>query len=209
VPRHHIPRSPDMHARALGSGLQPKDRHLPERPPGPALEAADTRYVVEVQPITLEDPRTGFSPNSGELNRVRAGITGDARSPTRKRNSASNISLKGNSTEMVKIRLRRVGRKNAPFYRILVADSQSPRDGKFIEIIGQYAPRKSEGSLQVDEARANYWLNQGAQPTDTVRSLLRRAGVLKRRHEQRLGIELKSTAVPISEKADEAAATSA
>ena len=106
---------------------------------------------------------------------------------------------------MVKIRLRRVGRKNAPFYRILVADSQSPRDGKFIEIIGQYAPRKNEGSLNVDEARANYWLNQGAQPTDTVRSLLRRAGVLKRRHEQRLGIDLKSTAVPVSEKADEPA----
>lgn len=117
--------------------------------------------------------------------------------------------IKGAVQKMVKIRLRRVGRKNAPFYRILVADSQSPRDGKFIEIIGQYAPRKSEGSLQVDEARANYWLNQGAQPTDTVRSLLRRAGVLKRRHEQRLGIELKPTAVPISEKADEAAATSA
>jgi small subunit ribosomal protein S16 len=107
---------------------------------------------------------------------------------------------------MVKIRLRRVGRKNSPFYRILVADSQSPRDGKFIEIIGQYAPRKSEGSLNVDETRANYWLNQGAQPTDTVRSLLRRAGVLKRRHEQRLGIEHKATAVPISEKADEAEA---
>jgi small subunit ribosomal protein S16 len=106
---------------------------------------------------------------------------------------------------MVKIRLRRVGRKNAPFYRILVADSQSPRDGKFIEIIGQYAPRQSEGSLNVDEVRANYWLNQGAQPTDTVRSLLRRAGVLKRRHEQRLGIELKPTAVPVSEKADETA----
>ena len=69
---------------------------------------------------------------------------------------------------MVKIRLRRVGRKNAPFYRILVADSQSPRDGKFIEIIGQYAPRKSEGSLNVDEARANYWLGVGAQPTDKV-----------------------------------------
>jgi small subunit ribosomal protein S16 len=106
---------------------------------------------------------------------------------------------------MVKIRLRRVGRKNAPFYRILVADSQSPRDGKFIEIIGQYAPRQSEGSLQVDEARANHWLDQGAQPTDTVRSLLRRAGVLKRRHEQRIGIERKSAAVPIAEKQDEAA----
>jgi small subunit ribosomal protein S16 len=107
---------------------------------------------------------------------------------------------------MVKIRLRRVGRKNSPFYRILVADSQSPRDGKFIEIIGQYAPRKSEGSLSVDEARANYWLDQGAQPTDTVRSLLRRAGVLKGRHEKRLGIERKVVAVPVSEKADEATA---
>ena len=107
---------------------------------------------------------------------------------------------------MVKIRLRRVGRKNAPFYRILVADSQSPRDGKFIEIIGQYAPRKGEGSLHVDEARANHWLDQGAQPTDTVRSLLRRAGVLKKRHEQRLGIEKKAAAVPVSEKADEVTA---
>jgi small subunit ribosomal protein S16 len=110
---------------------------------------------------------------------------------------------------MVKIRLRRVGRKNAPFYRILVADSQSPRDGKFIEIIGQYAPRQSEGSLQVNEERANYWLGVGAQPTDTVRSLLRRAGILKRRHEQRLGIQLKAAAVPVSEQPDEAAATSA
>ncbi|MFL5479615.1 MAG: 30S ribosomal protein S16 [Gemmatimonadaceae bacterium] len=107
---------------------------------------------------------------------------------------------------MVKIRLRRVGRKNAPFYRILVADSQSPRDGKFIEIIGQYAPRKAEGQLQVDEARANHWLDQGAQPTDTVRSLLRRAGVLRKRHEQRVGVERKSAAVPVSEKADEASA---
>jgi small subunit ribosomal protein S16 len=110
---------------------------------------------------------------------------------------------------MVKIRLRRVGRKNAPFYRILVADSQSPRDGKFIEIIGQYAPRQSEGSLQVNEERANYWLGVGAQPTDTVRSLLRRAGILKRRHEQRLGIQLKAAAVPVSEQTDEAATTSA
>ena len=108
---------------------------------------------------------------------------------------------------MVKIRLRRVGRKNAPFYRILVADSQSPRDGKFIEIIGQYAPRQNEGSLNVDEARANYWLDQGAQPTDTVRSLLRRAGVLKNRHEKRLGIERKVVAVPVTEMADEPTAS--
>src|SRR5439155_24459712 len=118
----------------------------------------------------------------------------------------ANHPLSWEQYEMVKIRLRRVGRKNAPFYRILVADSQSPRDGKFIEVIGQYAPRKSEGSLQVDEARANYWLNLGAQPTDTVRSLLRRAGVLRRRHEQRLGIERKAEAFPVGEKPEEAAA---
>ena len=107
---------------------------------------------------------------------------------------------------MVKIRLRRVGRKKAPVYRVVVADSQSPRDGKFIEIIGQYAPRKTEGALNIDEARANYWLGVGAQPTDTVRSLLRRAGVLKRRHEARLGIEHKATAVPVSETPEDAPA---
>jgi small subunit ribosomal protein S16 len=110
---------------------------------------------------------------------------------------------------MVKIRLRRVGRKKAPVYRIVIADSQSPRDGKFIEIIGQYAPRQTEGSLVIDEARANYWLGVGAQPTDTVRSLLRRGGVLKRRHEQRIGRDLKAGAVPVSESADEGASASA
>ena len=104
---------------------------------------------------------------------------------------------------MVRIRLRRVGRKKAPVYRIIVADSQSPRDGKFIEIIGQYAPRQAQGGLNVNEERANYWLGVGAQPSDTVRSLLRRAGVLKRRHEQRLGIELKSAAVPLPERSAE------
>lgn len=88
---------------------------------------------------------------------------------------------------MVRIRLRRIGRKKAPVYRIIVAESTSPRDGKFIEIIGQYSPRQSEGGLSVNEERANYWMNVGAQPSDTVRSLLRRAGVLKRRHETRIG----------------------
>jgi len=94
---------------------------------------------------------------------------------------------------MVRIRLRRTGRKKAPVYRIVVADSQSPRDGKFIEIIGQYAPRTAEARLNVDEARANYWLDVGAQPSDTVRSLLRRAGVLKRRHETRTGRPVSGT----------------
>jgi small subunit ribosomal protein S16 len=104
---------------------------------------------------------------------------------------------------MVRIRLRRVGRKKAPVYRIVVADSKSPRDGKFIEVIGQYAPRQAEGSLNVDEARANYWLGVGAQPSDTVRSLLRKAGVLKRRHEARLASKLQGSAVPVAER-DEA-----
>lgn len=99
---------------------------------------------------------------------------------------------------MVRIRLRRIGRKNAPVYRIVVADSQSPRDGRFIEIIGQYAPRQ-EKSLTVDTARANHWLDAGAQPSDTVRSLLRRAGVLKARHEVRIGKSRAAAAVPLSE----------
>ena len=99
----------------------------------------------------------------------------------------------------VKIRLRRVGRKKAPMYRIVVADSKSPRDGKFIEIIGQYAPRQAEGSLNIDVERANYWLDNGAQPSDTTRSLLRKAGVLKARHEARLAAKLQATAVPVSE----------
>ncbi|MES2524887.1 MAG: 30S ribosomal protein S16 [Gemmatimonadota bacterium] len=103
----------------------------------------------------------------------------------------------------VKIRLRREGRKKTPMYRIVVADSQSPRDGRFIEIIGQYQPRFSGDTainLQVD--RVNYWLNVGAQPTDTVRSLLRRAGVLKLRHEQRLAAK----GVVVGAKATDAAA---
>jgi small subunit ribosomal protein S16 len=108
---------------------------------------------------------------------------------------------------MVKIRLRRVGRKKAPSYRVVVADSQSPRDGKFIEIIGQYTPREKagQGGLQINEERANYWLSVGAQPTDTARSLLRKAGVLKRRHEMRLGRTLSAKAVPISENSGEEA----
>ena len=99
----------------------------------------------------------------------------------------------------VKIRLRRTGRKKAPYYRIVVTDSQSPRDGKFIESIGQYAPRQGENALNLEIDRVNYWLDNGAQPSDTVRSLLRRAGVLKTRHEARLATKLKSRAVPVGE----------
>jgi small subunit ribosomal protein S16 len=100
---------------------------------------------------------------------------------------------------MVRIRLRRTGRKKAPYFRIVVADSQSPRDGRFIEIIGQYAPRQGNDAINLEVERANYWLDQGAQPSDTVRSLLRRAGVLKARHETRLGRKLSAGAVPLAE----------
>ena len=73
---------------------------------------------------------------------------------------------------MVKIRLRRMGAKKAPFYRIVVADSRSPRDGRFIEELGTYDPSAVENKIKVDMERAKYWIANGAQPTDTVRGLL-------------------------------------
>ena len=100
----------------------------------------------------------------------------------------------------VRIRLRRTGRKKAPTYRIVVADSRSPRDGKFIEVVGQYAPRQGDGALNLKSERVNYWLDNGALPSDTVRSLLRKAGVLKTRHEARLASKLQSKAVPVAEE---------
>ena len=106
----------------------------------------------------------------------------------------------------VRIRLRRTGRKKSPMFRIVVADSRSPRDGKFIEIVGQYAPRSGETALNLQTDRVNYWLSNGAQPSDTVRSLLRKAGVLKARHEERLGRKLNANAVPLSEQAEDASA---
>jgi small subunit ribosomal protein S16 len=110
---------------------------------------------------------------------------------------------------MVRIRLRRIGRKKAPVYRLVVADSKSPRDGKFIEIIGQYAPRQSggEGGLNVETDRALYWLSVGAQPSDTARSLLRKAGVLKIRHETRLAAKRQAGAVPVAEQSAPSAST--
>ena len=106
----------------------------------------------------------------------------------------------------VRIRLRRSGRKNAPSFRIVVAESTSPRDGRFIEIIGQYYPRQSDKAVQLNTERANYWLDVGALPTDTVRSLLRKAGLLKARHEARLARKLNSAAIPVREAAADAAA---
>jgi small subunit ribosomal protein S16 len=79
---------------------------------------------------------------------------------------------------MVKIRLRRMGAKKAPFYRVVVADARSPRDGRFIEEIGYYNPTKNPAEIHIEEARALEWLARGAQPSETVRSLFRKSGVL-------------------------------
>ena len=75
----------------------------------------------------------------------------------------------------VKIRLRRMGQKKAPFYRIIVADSRSPRDGRFIEEIGTYDPTVEPAAVKIDMEKANKWIANGAQPTETVRDLLKRA----------------------------------
>ena len=79
---------------------------------------------------------------------------------------------------MVKIRLRRMGAKKAPFYRIVVADARSPRDGRCIEEIGTYNPLTNPATIAVDAEKAQAWIKNGAQPTDTVRDLLKNAGVL-------------------------------
>ena len=76
----------------------------------------------------------------------------------------------------VKIRMKRVGAKNAPFFRIVVADGRSPRDGRFIEEIGSYQPLKKGDNFKLDLDRAKYWLSKGAQPSETVASFLKKAG---------------------------------
>ena len=79
---------------------------------------------------------------------------------------------------MVKIRLRRMGAKKAPYYRVVVADARSPRDGRCIEEIGTYNPLTNPATITVDAEKAQTWIKNGAQPTDTVRGLLKNAGVL-------------------------------
>ena len=78
---------------------------------------------------------------------------------------------------MVKIRLRRMGAKKAPFYRVVVADSRFARDGRFIEEIGYYDPTKEPSVVKIDAEKAKQWLDNGAQPTDTVREILKKAAV--------------------------------
>lgn len=79
---------------------------------------------------------------------------------------------------MVKIRLKRMGAHKKPFYRVVVADSRSPRDGKFIEEIGYYNPLTDPADIKIDDERAKKWLEDGAQPTDTVRGLFKKTGII-------------------------------
>jgi small subunit ribosomal protein S16 len=83
----------------------------------------------------------------------------------------------------VKIRLKRMGAKKTPFYRVVVADSRSPRDGRFIEEIGYYNPVAEPAVVKIDAEKAVQWMLTGAQPTDTVRNLFSKAGILKQVHE--------------------------
>lgn len=89
----------------------------------------------------------------------------------------------------VKLRLQRFGKKKQPIYRIVAADSRSPRDGRFIEVIGTYNPRTNPPDVLIKEDKAIKWLKNGAQPTDTVRSLLRKEGILLKYHLMRKKVE--------------------
>ena len=85
---------------------------------------------------------------------------------------------------MVKIRLRRMGAKKKPFYRLVVADARSPRDGRFIEHLGYYDPMKDPVEVKIDVDKVKLWLRQGAQPSEAARSLLKREGILERSTEK-------------------------
>ena len=87
----------------------------------------------------------------------------------------------------VKLRLKRMGSKAKPYYRIVAADSRSPRDGRFLDTVGTYDPIKSDAPVTVDEEKALYWLGHGAQPTDTVRSILSKKGIMKKFAEEKNG----------------------
>ena len=79
----------------------------------------------------------------------------------------------------VKIRLKRMGAKKAPFYRVIVADSRSPRDGRFIDEIGYYDPTKDPSVIKIDAEKANKWIANGAQPTETVKTLFKKSGIIE------------------------------
>jgi small subunit ribosomal protein S16 len=89
----------------------------------------------------------------------------------------------------VKIRLTRFGRKKRPFYRIVVTDTRSPRDGRYLECLGTYEALTNPSAVKVEESRVNYWLDKGAVPSDTVRSLLKHKGILVRRNLKKRGFD--------------------
>lgn len=93
----------------------------------------------------------------------------------------------------VKLRLKRMGSKQKPFYRIVAADSRSPRDGRFIETVGTYNPISKETNITIDEEKALKWLNNGAQPTDTVKSILSAQGIMKKYDESKVKKETKTS----------------
>lgn len=86
----------------------------------------------------------------------------------------------------VRIRLKRIGAKKSPFYRVVVADSRSPRDGRFIEEIGTYNPLTDPVEVRIDEDKALSWMQKGAKPSDTVRSLFSKAGLMTKLHDSKL-----------------------
>jgi small subunit ribosomal protein S16 len=101
---------------------------------------------------------------------------------------------------MVKIRLRRVGAKKRPSYRLVVADSRAPRDGAFISIIGHYNPLADPEIIVIDEEKTRHWLGQGAQPTDTVARLLAKAGIIEESEAKKAKIKADIAAKPIAIK---------
>jgi len=93
---------------------------------------------------------------------------------------------------MVRIRLRRVGFRNQPSYRIVVADKESPRDGRFLEIVGWYNPRSDPSSLEIEEDKVYQWLNKGAKPSESVNSLFKQSGLLNRYERLKKGENVES-----------------
>ncbi len=104
---------------------------------------------------------------------------------------------------MVKLRLKRMGAINRPFYRIVAVDSRKKRDGAYLEAVGYYDPKTDPFTLKVDIEKSIKWLEVGAQPSDTVRSLLRKAGVMEKWHNMKLGIEVEETEAAAEETTTE------
>ena len=99
----------------------------------------------------------------------------------------------------VKLRLKRMGKKKQPIYKVVAADSRSPRDGKFIEAIGLYNPKSDPATVEIKEDRALYWLKVGAQPTDTVKNLLTHQGIMLKRELAKKGVSEDQMAIKLDE----------